>query len=63
MSIRSEKVASVIQRALVEPIGDLAREHKAGLVTITTVRISSDLHIAKVYFSLYGGKISPMEFI
>lgn len=63
MSIRSEKVAGVIQKALYEPVRELAHEHHAGLVTITSVRMSGDLHIAKVYFSLYSGKLSPSEFI
>lgn len=63
MSIRTEKVASVIKRSLVNPISDIAREHRAGLVTITSVRLSDDLHIAKVYLSIYGGQTGPGEFI
>lgn len=63
MSIRTEKVASVIKRALVNPVSDLAHEYGAGLVTITSIRLSNDLHVAKVYLSIYGGKIGPGEFI
>jgi len=63
MSIRAEKVASEVKKFLVSPISDLASEHSAGLATITAVRLSKDLQIAKVYLSVYGGKISPPKFI
>lgn len=63
MSERAEKVAGVIRRALAEPIRRLSQDVSAGLVTVTTVRMSGDLHIARVYFSMYGSKISPAEFI
>jgi ribosome-binding factor A len=63
MSIRTEKVASVIKKALAQPVSDIAYELAAGLVTITAVRLSKDLHIAKIYVSLFGGKVGPGEFI
>ena len=63
MSIRTEKVASVIKRELAGPVTDLANELSAGLVTITSVRLSKDLHIAKVYISIYGGSMSQGEFL
>lgn len=63
MSIRTEKVASVIKRAVTQPIEEIGREYSAGLVTITQVMISPDLQNAKIYFSLLGGKIRPLEFI
>ncbi len=63
MSIRAEKVASVVKRALSNPINEIARENSAGLATVTAVRLSKDLQIAKVYISLYGKNFSPMEFI
>ena len=63
MSIRTEKVASVVKRTLTKPISELAQSHSCGLVTITSVRMSKDLQIAKVYMSIFGGKISPGEFI
>jgi ribosome-binding factor A len=63
MSVRSEKVASVIKRAIVTPLSDLASEHSAGLVSVTSVKLSPDLQVAKIYVSLYGGKISPGKFI
>lgn len=63
MGFREEKVASTIKKVLWQPIADFAREKNAGLVTITEVRMSHDLSIAKVYISVYNGKISPQAFI
>ncbi|MDQ1265311.1 MAG: ribosome-binding factor [Bacteroidota bacterium] len=63
MSVRTEKVASVIKRLLARPVSDLAAEHSAGLVTVTAVRLSNDLHIAKVYVSIYGANTSRTKFL
>jgi ribosome-binding factor A len=63
MSIRAERVAGEIQKVLSEPIAELARENKAGIATVTSVRMSPDLQIAYVYVSVYGGKISPQAFM
>lgn len=63
MSVRAEKVASLIKRVLTTPINDLAQEYSAGLVTVTSVKMSKDLQIARVYISCYNGKISPQQFI
>jgi ribosome-binding factor A len=63
MSLRGEKVGSVIKRALAGPLSDLASEFRAGLVTLTSVKLSDDLQIAKVYISVYGGKISAGQFL
>ncbi len=63
MSIRAEKVASVIKRSLVEPVNQLAEEYSAGLVTITSVKLTKDLHIAKIYVSIYGKKEGPGAFM
>jgi ribosome-binding factor A len=63
MSIRTEKVASVIKKALAKAITDMAYEANAGLATLTSVKVTNDLQIAKLYISVYGGKITPLEFI
>jgi len=63
MSIRAEKVSNEIRKAIVRPINDLAVEHKAGLLTITTVRISKDLRVARIYFSLMGGTLNKSKFL
>ncbi len=64
MSIRSEKVASEIKKALVKPVSDLVSElYHGALVTVTSVRLTRDLRLAYVYLSFYGNNISPGEFI
>jgi len=63
MSIRAERVAGEIKKVLSQPISDLARANSAGMATITAVRLSSDLTIAKVYVSLYGKDFPPLQFI
>ncbi|MGQ9818770.1 MAG: 30S ribosome-binding factor RbfA [Candidatus Kapaibacteriales bacterium] len=63
MSIRTERVASEIQKVLSLPLSDFARQNNAGIFTITAVKMSSDLSIAKIYFSTFGGKISPQTFL
>jgi ribosome-binding factor A len=61
MSIRTEKVASVIMEALSEPLRRIASEKRAGLITVTSVKMSPDLQIAKVYISAIGGKASVAD--
>lgn len=63
MSVRAEKVASLVKRIIAELMRDYAQEYKAGLVTVTSVKISDDLQNARVYISVYGGQISSGEFI
>ncbi len=54
MSIRTERVASLIKHE----IGSiLTRDYSSpeyGFITVTEVRVSADLKIAKVYFSIFG---------
>jgi ribosome-binding factor A len=59
MSVRTEKVASVIKRALAMPLSNLAHEVEGGMVSITEVRLSPDLRIATLYLSIFGGKTPP----
>lgn len=63
MSIRTERVASEIQKILSLQLADFARQKNAGIFTITAVKMSPDLSIAKIYFSIYGGKIPPQTFL
>lgn len=63
MSIRTERVGSVIKKSLPTSIDNLAREYGAGMVTITDVDVSPDLQNAKVFITAYGGKLTPLEFI
>lgn len=54
MSIRTERVASLIK----EEIGAIIlREYSStayGFITVTDVSMSPDLKIAKIYFSIFG---------
>lgn len=50
MSIRTEKLASVLK----EDLGHIIREYQTdNMLTITTVKMSPDLSIAKIYVSVY----------
>jgi ribosome-binding factor A len=61
MSIRTEKVAGEVQKALARPLQKLASEISAGFITANHVRMSPDLRIAKVYVGIFGGKITPQQ--
>lgn len=63
MSIRAEKVASTLKRNIAQPINDIANELSAGLVTVTAVRMTADLQIARIYVSIYGKNSSPGDFL
>lgn len=54
MSIRTERVARLIQRELAEIIGNDLLAGSQTLVTLTQVRVSKDLAIAYVYLSVLG---------
>lgn len=61
--MRAEKVANQIKRILAAPISEIAREFTKGLVTLTSVRVSSDLKYASLYISVYGGEKSPLNIV
>ena len=57
MSIRQEKIASVLQKELGQYFQREARTIcKGGMVTVTIVRLSPDLSVAKIYLSIFGAK-------
>ena len=51
---RSRRVAQQLQRALSELIRRDIRDPRLGMVTLTEVRMSSDLSYATVYYSVLG---------
>lgn len=61
MSIRTERVASEIQKALAGPLQRIAEEVSAGFITVTEVRMSPDLQTARVYLSVFGGKPTSVD--
>jgi ribosome-binding factor A len=54
MSVRTERVASLIKELLSESIQRRFRMEEVGLITVTEVRMSPDLKIAKAYISIFG---------
>ncbi len=54
MSVRTEKVSSLIKELISEIFQHNFSMEKFGLMTVTEVRMSPDLKIAKVYVSILG---------
>jgi ribosome-binding factor A len=54
MSVRTERVASLVKELLSEIIQRRFRLEEVGLITVTDVRMSPDLKIAKAYISIFG---------
>jgi ribosome-binding factor A len=54
MSVRTEKVSSLIKELMSEIIQQNFRMEEFGLVTVTEVRMSMDLKIAKIFVSVFG---------
>jgi ribosome-binding factor A len=63
VSIRTERVAGEIQKALANPLRNIAEELSAGFISVTEVRLSADLQLARVYLSVFGGRRTPAEVI
>lgn len=56
-SVRQNKVASLLQHEMAEVLQGHGRDLlPGGLITITAVRVSPDLSVAKVYLSLFPVK-------
>lgn len=58
MSIRTERIAAQLKRDL----GPILQKYQRGsMITVTTVRVSDDLMVAKIYLSIYtpGGDSTP----
>jgi len=63
MSIRQDKIANVIKKEL----GIYFQKYaisicKGAMVSVTTVRMSPDLSIAKIYISIFGAKDNEESF-
>ena len=57
MSERTEKVSKLVQRELAEIFQMAGKEFFKGvMITVTKVRISADLSVAKIYLSIFPGK-------
>lgn len=56
MSIRTERVASVIKERIGEILIRDYSDPSNGFITVTDVKMTPDLKIAKVYFSVFGSE-------
>lgn len=55
MTRRTDRVAEAIQEAVAELLLREIKDPRIGLVTLTHVAVSPDLHHARIYFSCLGG--------
>lgn len=60
MTVRQDKVSSLIQRLVAEFILAERFEGITGLLTITAVSTSADLEHAKIYFSVVGQSVEEV---
>jgi ribosome-binding factor A len=58
---RSERVSGLIRKALSEFLQKNVSDPRLERATITGVKMSPDLKIAKIYFTTYGGKADSKE--
>lgn len=54
MSLRTERVASLIKKEVGELCAKEFRDSQLGFITITDVHVSADLRTAKIYVSILG---------
>ena len=63
-SIRQNKIAELLKRELSVIFQQNASSYcKGAMVTVTIVRVSKDLSLAKVYLSIFGGKNNQESFV
>ncbi|GIV50179.1 MAG: ribosome-binding factor A [Candidatus Kapaibacterium sp.] len=62
-SFRPDRVAREIQRILSQPISDVVSLHGGGMITLTDVKVSPDLTIAKLYVSVFGNSLGGERII
>ena len=55
-STRQQKVSRLLQKELGPIFQQMAPEFEGNMITVTVVRISPDLSVAKVYLSIFPGK-------
>jgi len=54
VSIRSERVARLVQKGISEIIARELEEPKLGLITVRNVTITRDLREARIFYSTFG---------
>ena len=53
---RADRVSALIQEVLSELLKKDIRDPRLAMTTVTGVKMSRDLKLARIYFSIYGGK-------
>lgn len=53
---RAERVGGLIQKVLADLLGKSIRDPRLARTTITGVKMTSDLRIARIYFTTAGGR-------
>ncbi|WP_406678422.1 30S ribosome-binding factor RbfA [Moorella sp. ACPs] len=63
VALRVERVAEQMKKEIAQILRDELKDPRleAGLVTVTGVELSNDLHYAKVYVSIYGDEAQKSE--
>ncbi|MBD1380055.1 30S ribosome-binding factor RbfA [Metabacillus arenae] len=56
MSLRANRIGEQMKKELSEIIGRKIKDPRIGFVTVTDVRVTGDLQIAKVYISVLGNE-------
>ncbi len=51
---RTERVAELIRETVADLLVTFIKDPRIGLVSITSVKVSPDLRLAKVFFSVFG---------
>ena len=60
---RSDRVSGQIQKALTEILQKDVSDPRLEMVTITSVKMTNDLRIARIYFTMAGSRRTPKEVI
>jgi ribosome-binding factor A len=52
---RQQKIGRMLQKEMSEIFLGIARQQPGGMITVTNVRVTPDLSLARVYLSLFPG--------
>jgi ribosome-binding factor A len=59
MSVRPERVGAMLREALSNQFQRSMPEYLDGMITVVSVKMTSDLRIAKIYVSIYRSQTDP----
>jgi ribosome-binding factor A len=57
-TIRTERIASLIKSEISDIISKVLQHDSIGFWTVTDVKVTSDLKLARIYISVYGDKVT-----